>query len=128
MKKTIASFAFLIFTFITNAQSYPSVSNLKSNFNTVFNFIESDIKFIENTIGEKLTMDQRKNLENVFYNKYKHIAGSENLNNFNEIIESTTLRFKEVIGHKAFTKLTEKENAILILSGRIYLNPAGINN
>lgn len=127
MNKLYITILFLFVALTSNAQQYPTIQNLKSDFSIVSDYIQSDIKFIEITTEEKLTVDQRKNLENVFYNKYKHIAGSENLDNFGDVAESTIARFKEVIGPKAFEKLSEKENAILILSGRVYLNPNGLN-
>lgn len=127
MNKLYITILFLFVALTSNAQQYPTIQNLKSDFSIVSDYIQSDIKFIEITTEEKLTADQRKNLENVFYNKYKHIAGSENLDNFSDVAESTVARFKEVIGPKAFEKLSEKENAILILSGRVYLNPNGLN-
>lgn len=128
MNKLYVTILFLFVALMSNAQQYPTIQNLKSNFDITFDYIQSDIKFIEITTEEKLTENQRKNLESIFYNKFKYLAGSENLDNFSDVAESTIARFKEVIGPKAFEKLTERENAILILSGRIYLNPEAINN
>lgn len=128
MKKITASFAFVLFAFTMNAQSYPTVSELKNDFEIVFKYIESDISFIENKLGIKLSADQRKSFEAVFYNKYKHIAGSDNLDNFEEVANATAERIQAGLGSEKFTKLSGIENAMVILSGRIYLNPSVLDN
>lgn len=128
MNKIYFTFLFLCLAFTSNAQQYPSIESLKTDFNKVQDHIQADIKFISSNIEDPLNDEQIKTLEAVFYNKFKHIAGSENLNNYEAVTISTSERILGVLGSKNYEKLAEKQNAILILSGRIYLNESALNN
>ena len=120
--KVYLAMVFLFAVFSANAQRIPSVQELKENPKVVIDYVNSDVNFVQNNLSEKLGKDKVKALKEIFYNKYKYISGSSDLTNFEDQVVAITERLKVLLGSKGIEELAKKENSILVLSGRIYLD------